>query len=272
MSSLLDRKIIEVGYFLARRGLNTPPSELTANSWKEAYGKFYQVFGQQKSTEEFYNSLKNIRDHFDSHLQNDWEGWKDEDGRPQKLSPVYEDVFHVFSRMNDKQLWEFIRPIVSMSYNDKIAKKKNTAVKESGANYFSSEFSGVKKTKGRELSETHVYHGVVVDSLKKHVEFLYPKAFAFNTQKIDLAIELNNKISHVFEVKTSTDSQSVYTAVGQVLMHSVGLMGVEKVIVLPKTTENVEVTKCLNDLGICLWFYNICDDKVIFDHYTKGLI
>jgi hypothetical protein len=46
-------------------------------------------------------------------------------------------------------------------------------------------------------------------------------------------------------------------------MHSVGLKGVEKIIILPKTTENVEVTKCLNDLGICLWFYNICDDNVI---------
>jgi hypothetical protein len=45
MSSLLDRKIIEVGYFLSRHGLNSPPVELTASSWKEAYGKFYQVFG-----------------------------------------------------------------------------------------------------------------------------------------------------------------------------------------------------------------------------------
>jgi hypothetical protein len=41
--------------------------------------------------------LKNIRDHFDSHLQNYREGCKGEDGRAQKLSPVYEDVCFIYN-------------------------------------------------------------------------------------------------------------------------------------------------------------------------------
>jgi predicted Zn-dependent protease len=167
--------------------------------------------------------------------------------------------------MNDKQLWVYIRPIVSISYSAKLAKQKNTAVKESGAKYFSSEFNGATKVKGRELSESYVYHGIIVDSLKQYAENLHPLALVFNTQKIDLAIEVSNEISHIFEVKTSADSQSVYTAVGQVLMHSVGLNNAEKVVVLPKNNENVEVAKCLNELGIYLWLYTICDDKVVFE-------
>jgi hypothetical protein len=90
--------------------------------------------------------------------------------------------------MNDKQLWKFIRPIVSISYSAKLAKQKNTSVEENGAKYFSSEFNGVKKVKGRALSESYVYHGVILDSLKQYAEKLHPLALVFNTQKIDLAI------------------------------------------------------------------------------------
>jgi hypothetical protein len=41
----------------------------------------------------------------------------------------------------------------------------------------------------------------------------------------------------------------------QVLMHSIGLKNAKKVVVLPKSNENAEVIKCLNDIGICLWCY-----------------
>lgn len=91
MSAGLDVRLVEVGYFLSRAGVANPPAPLGAASWKEAYAKFYASFGQGKSEEAFRNSLKNLRDHFDSHLPNERTGWMGDDGQPQKLSAANQE-------------------------------------------------------------------------------------------------------------------------------------------------------------------------------------
>jgi hypothetical protein len=68
MNSSLERGLIEVGYYLSRLGIDEPPIELNAKTWKEACSKFYGTFGLEKTEDESRNSLKNIRDHFDRHL------------------------------------------------------------------------------------------------------------------------------------------------------------------------------------------------------------
>ncbi len=264
MSSILDTRLIEVGYFLSRLGVNNPPEVLESSSWKEAYSKFYGTFGGDKAEVEFKNSLKNLRDHFDSHLENDRTGWMGSDGQPQKLSTANQAVFENLQKLSDVELWNHIRPLAITVYDAKIEKKKTNELKESGARYFSSEFSGKKKVKSNERTEANVVHGYVVDQLKLFVEKSFKSSIVFNTQKIDLAIDLSGTITTIFEVKTSSDTQSIYTAVGQLFMHAVGMPNVNKIVVLPETLENEITINCLNELGIEVILFSITNEQCKF--------
>ncbi|EOG7704959.1 hypothetical protein ACLINR_004494 [Vibrio parahaemolyticus] len=264
MSNILDTRLIEVGYFLSRLGVNAPPQELGASSWKEAYTKFYGTFGGDKTEVEFRNSLKNLRDHFDSHLENGRTGWMGSDKQPQKLSTVNQSVFESLQKLSDEELWDYIRPLAITTYDARIERKKTLELSEAGARYFSSEFSGKKKVKPSASAEANVIHGYIVDQLKVFVEENYENSVVFNTQKIDLAIDLKGSITTIFEVKTSPDTQSIYTAVGQLFMHGVGIPDVNKVIVLPETLDNETTVNCLNELGIEVLLFSIDNDLCEF--------
>ena len=261
------RELIEVGYFLSRVGIDDPPPQLKARTWKEAFAKFYGTFGASKDETEFHNSLKNLRDHFDSHLPNNRAGWLEKDGRtPQELSSANLEVLHEFQDLTEEELWFRIKPYATTSYDEKIARSQSRKVTKEKAKYFSSEFSGRRElpAKAKHSGEAVVNHGLVVDSLKLHIEKAYPDAFVYNTQKIDLALETNGVLSRIYETKTSTDTQSVYTAVGQLFMHTANSLDVEKWIVLPSPLKNDDLEGCLQALEINLLLYTIEDSDVIF--------
>jgi hypothetical protein len=265
MSNKLDEKLIEVGYFLSRIGIKEPPAQLNANTWKETYEKFYFTLGENKPEKEFRNSLKNLRDHFDSHVENSRVGWKEGATAPQKLTALNQEVFDRLGKLNDIELWAYIRPLAVTYYDSKLANKKNSELKKAGLKYFASEFSGDKKSSAKGEVKFFVFHGLVVDSLKDFVAANLPHSLIFNTQKIDLAIELNHKVTTIFEVKTTIDTQSIYTAVGQLLMHSVGFDDIKKYIVLPSSAVNQELISCLVALNIHILWFEIINHKCEFN-------
>jgi len=91
-------------------GKKDPPSVLKVKNWKEAYLSFYQKLGTNKTEQEFINSLNNIRDHFDSHVDNDRRGWFDSKGKPDKLPQQYDFVLSYFKENKFTDVWEYIRP------------------------------------------------------------------------------------------------------------------------------------------------------------------
>ena len=186
-SSVIERGLIEAAYFLSRVGVDKPPSQLKARKWKEAFAKFYGTFGGSKTEEEFHNSLKNLRDHFDSHLENNRAGWLEKDGKtPQPLSSANLEVLLEFQDCSDEVIWSRVKPYATISYDEQFARKQNKKVTKEKAKYFSSEFSGVKDLPRKEVGEAIVNHGLIVDSLKLHIEETNKDALVYNTQKIDL--------------------------------------------------------------------------------------
>jgi hypothetical protein len=81
---------------------------------------------------------------------------------------------------------------------------------------FFSEFTGQRKSYKPKRVYTKSNHGKVVEALKK--EFL-GKGDAYKSRAIDLAVE-QKKRTLLFEVKTSSDTQSIYTAIGQLSVHA----------------------------------------------------
>jgi len=105
---MADIKLIETGYFLSRCGKDTPPEKLDVSNWNDAYMKFFYELNDDKTPEAFQNSLKNYRDHFDSHFDNSRKGWF-KNGKPESLSAEAENVYNKFFNYSDEELWDHIK-------------------------------------------------------------------------------------------------------------------------------------------------------------------
>ncbi|EAA3793210.1 HNH endonuclease [Salmonella enterica subsp. enterica serovar Livingstone] len=89
--------LLELAWYLSKFGKDKPPSALGVDKWKDVAALFYPRFGVGKTSVEFYNSLKNHRDRFDSWLSDSRTGWRNQDGTPRSL-PITSQ--RVLQRMN----------------------------------------------------------------------------------------------------------------------------------------------------------------------------
>ena len=90
---------------------------------------------------------------------------------------------------------------------------------------------------------------------------------------IDLVIETEKEIM-LFEVKTGSDSQSIYTGIGQLYFHAAALSRkfpdkpVVRYLVIPIiSTENNRET-ILNELGIEIITFKLANNRIII---TSGI-
>lgn len=114
------------------------------------------------------------------------------------------------------------------------------------------EFSGKKNIKGKRAAVADCYHGTVVRALRDQFG---GSDRALKTREIDL-VALTSKKAFVFEVKTSANTQSIYTAIGQLLVHSPVVaryapqLTLEKVIVVPEKPTDRLFSVLTEQLGI----------------------
>lgn len=155
--TILDSKLIEVGYFLSRCGIDGPPAQLETKSWKNAILCFYEEFGNDDSEQSFYNRLKNIRDHFDSHIDNSRRGWHNKDGIPDNLPEQYLMVLSNLENMNDNELWDYLKKYANISFTENKHKNESNMQKESSLE--------------EELHDTKTE----INKLNKELEQLYSK-------------------------------------------------------------------------------------------------
>jgi len=99
---------------------------------------------------------------------------------------------------------------------------------------FNPEFGGRKKGRMAGQIDYVSAHGYVVNALyKKRLAEKRPGETVFNTPMIDLAVKLGGRTIEIYEVKTSADRQSMYSAVGQLIVHSDGAEPARRILVLP---------------------------------------
>jgi len=98
------------------------------------------------------------------------------------------------------------------------------------------EFSGKRTIESRKSSVADCYHGTIVRALR---DAFQGKGEILKNQEIDLTVVMTKRIL-LFEAKTSSHTQSVYTAIGQLSTHAPAVKRyapkrpVVKVIVLPE--------------------------------------
>ena len=128
------------------------------------------------------------------------------------------------------------------------------------------EFSGTIKIAARAATQADRFHGDVVDALAKKLK----SVCCLKSGPIDLATVTDTR-GIIFEVKTSSDSQSIYTAIGQMMVHSPSIkkhaagLPIDMVIVLPEIPKKY-LFDALNKLRIqCILFSRSTSKKISFD-------
>jgi len=104
-----------------------------------------------------------------------------------------------------------------------------------GDHDFRDEFSGRKTIPARASTTADCNHGRIVTALKRHLETRNrgPGQRLVNTKKIDLALMETSRLLHVWEVKTDISLQSLYTGIGQLIVHTMGHDKCARTLVLP---------------------------------------
>lgn len=124
------------------------------------------------------------------------------------------------------------------------------------------EFSG-KKTGGGDRFTYESRHGDIVHALLGWVPAHGMVGKIQKSVLADLAVRHHGELVAVFEVKSSADRQSLYTAIGQLMVHSAEAKGVQRYIVIP-AVERVpdDIRCCLAALSIRVISYEI-DGRMI---------
>lgn len=106
-------------------------------------------------------------------------------------------------------------------------------------------------------------HGDVVEALRIEREGIgNPNENVANSPLIDLYVRRDGVITELYEVKTSTDRQCLYTAIGQLMTHcGNGASQPSKTLVIPEGDIPADLADCLERLNIRLRRFRINSTK-----------
>lgn len=115
-----EDELLEVAWYFSKFGKKKPPSLLGVEKWKDAAALFYSRFGEGKTSEEFYNSLKNHRDRFDSWVSTTRTGWRNQDGTPLNLPVASNKVMQRMNMLPNSVIEKRILSYLSMDVFEKV--------------------------------------------------------------------------------------------------------------------------------------------------------
>lgn len=134
---------------------------------------------------------------------------------------------------------------------------------------YTDEHFGKSVTERSESVTRERTHGIVVNALAKELQLR--KLKIGNDRNRDLFIHKAGHISALFEVKTNSSTQSLYSAVGQLLIYSIPIKDTVKLIAVLPDKLSKSVTKRFRTLGIDILYFQWDNDKPIFNDIDKIL-
>ena len=126
---------------------------------------------------------------------------------------------------------------------------------------FTDEKSGTTKTDSQERQIERT-HGLIVNSLAD--ELTKRKLKIGNDSNRDLFIHNEREINTLFEIKTSSTTQNICSAVGQLLIYSIPIRNKVKLIFVTPEKLKTEVEGRLKTLGIEIMYFMWENEKIIF--------
>lgn len=125
---------------------------------------------------------------------------------------------------------------------------------------FNEEFFGKKKISGREETEAICNHGIIVNALASVLE---ENGFNIGKDKNrDLFTHSSGELRNIFEVKPDYGNSSLYSAIGQLIIYSIGNKA--KLFVVLPTGLKSSIIKKLHTVGIEIIEFNWVDETPEF--------
>jgi hypothetical protein len=167
----------------------------------------------------------------------------------------------LIGRLDDPYLsghiWRFVQSVkrfkVAAVNGELETQEFQDAVKD--FEHYNPEFSGKKKGSRKHTLEYDSHHGNVVDTLHKERSARATKGeIISNDGFVDLKVKINGYATEIYEVKTSLQRQILYTAIGQLLTHSITAAKsrpITKFLVVPDYEQlPSDLAKAIDMLGI----------------------
>ncbi len=119
---------------------------------------------------------------------------------------------------------------------------------------FNNEYAGTKEYSMHEVIRSLCNHGIVVNTLARTLE---GKGYKIaNDKHRDLYILTESgKIDTIFEIKTNTLTGSLYSAIGQLILYSIGLEKNTKLFLVLPDQLKPEIEKRVKSIGIDILYY-----------------
>lgn len=134
---------------------------------------------------------------------------------------------------------------------------------------YTKEFSG-RKSGNRNASFDYVtYHGDVVEALNSEAKKL---GFKTHNSPEDLVLRRGRRVTKIYEVKPSTDSQALYAGIGQLLVYSARYAKrggrIARVLVIPEDglPMRAQFAACLKAIGINTRYFGLSPKGVVKLH------
>lgn len=163
------------------------------------------------------------------------------------------------------RLWKFVQLVRGFKLAAASGELESPEFRRSFSEWegYKSESSGRRQGRRRSRIDFVSYHGDVVQALHDElIEKMKKGTKVSNSPLIDLYVRQRGKISKIFEVKTSLDRQSLYTAIGQLICHSTGAAAeAERVLVVPEGPMPHDLNVCLLEQGISVRRFTITSGK-----------
>lgn len=119
---------------------------------------------------------------------------------------------------------------------------------------YTNEHFGRSVTERNEPIVINRVHGIVVGALRTELE--NHGHLIANDKNRDLFIHKNGKIKVMFEIKTSSSTQNIYSATGQLLIYSIPIQNEIPLIAVFPNILSQRVVSRLSEFGIQLVYYN----------------
>lgn len=127
---------------------------------------------------------------------------------------------------------------------------------------YTEEHFGKTEVKRKTTTTIERTHGIIVNSLASILESKGHKIG--NDRNRDLFIHKRGQIKNLFEIKTSSSTQDLYSAVGQLLIYSIPIKGnIGLFLVLPDKLSK-PVAKRLYELGLQIIYYTWNNNEPTF--------
>jgi len=142
-----------------------------------------------------------------------------------------------------KELWKQIRV---RGFSTKPLRKKMQQILT-----FDAKFYGETTAYRDSERKMKRFHGKVANALYLRLVDEEEGVNIYSNQIIDITATKKGHLEKIYEVKTKSDRQSIYTGIGQLMFHSGAKSKIKKILVLPQSDENYEeLSKVLGDMGI----------------------